>query len=138
MFAKHCAFIAPILVWLLFVCAMPLWLYAAAFIYPGTAFALLRSYAEHRADDAVGKRTAIVEGSWILGPLFLFNNLHQAHHTKMSMPWYRLPGWYARNREALVAHSGGLVYRGYFEVARRFLLRPHDQLVHPGESGRAP
>ena len=32
---------------------------------------------------------AIVEGSWILGPLFLFNNLHALHHEDPAMPWYQ-------------------------------------------------
>ena len=34
-------------------------------------------------------RTAIVEGSWFFGPLFLFNNLHSLHHAEPLMPWYR-------------------------------------------------
>ena len=27
--------------------------------------------------------------SWLLGPLFLFNNLHVVHHMRASLPWYR-------------------------------------------------
>ena len=61
---------------------MPFWLYFWAFVYAGTSLALIRSYAEHRAEDEVERRTAIVEDSWLLGPLFLFNNLHVVHHMR--------------------------------------------------------
>ncbi len=138
MIAKHVLAIIPVLAWVLLVCKMPLWLYLLAFVYTGTALARVRAYAEHRAEDSVGRRTAIVEGSWILGPLFLFNNLHQAHHVRATIPWYELPGWYKEHRDALIERSGGLVYRSYFDVARRYLFRAHDRLMHPGEGGRAP
>jgi fatty acid desaturase len=138
MLLRHCVAIAPLVVWIVAVCGMPFWVYALAFIYPGTALSRIRSFAEHRAEETVGRRTAIVERSFILGPLFLFNNLHQAHHVRATMPWYRLPGWYRAHREALVARSGGLVYDSYFDVARRYLFHPHDRLVHPGDGGRAP
>jgi hypothetical protein len=36
----------------------------------------------------------------------------------------------------LLADNGGLVYRGYGEIARRFLFRRHHSAVHP--TGRAP
>jgi fatty acid desaturase len=117
--------------WLGIVCDMNLWFYLAALVYPGTSLLLLRSFAEHRAASRVRERTAIVENSWIFGPLFLFNNLHAAHHERPSLPWYALPGWYRANRERLLAGNGGLVYDGYGEIARRFLLAPHDTAAHP-------
>jgi hypothetical protein len=36
----------------------------------------------------------------------------------------------------LIAENGGLVYRSYFDVARRFLFRAHDAVPHP--TGRVP
>ena len=38
---------------------------------------------------------------------------------------------------ARIERNGGLVYRGYFDVARRYLLKPHDGPVHPGWDRRA-
>ena len=35
-----------------------------------------------------------------------------------------------------MAENGGLVYDGYLDVARRFLISAHDDPVHP--FGRAP
>ena len=136
--ARHALQAAAVLAWVVGVCGMPLWLYFWAFIYVGTALALIRSFAEHRAEAEVERRTAIVEGSYLLGPLFLFNNLHAAHHLRSGMPWYDIPRWYKLNREALIARNGGLVYRSYFEVARRYLFTPHDAALHPsGQAGEA-
>lgn len=118
--------------WLFGVCGVNPFLYAAA-VYAGTSLLLLRSFAEHRAHQDVFERTAIVENSWVFGPLFLFNNLHAAHHERPCMPWYELPRWYRENRERLLRDNGGLVYDGYFAVARHFLLTPHDQLLHPDD-----
>jgi fatty acid desaturase len=113
---------------------MPFWLYFWAFVYAGTALALVRSFAEHRAEHAVERRTAIVERSWLLGPLFLFNNLHVVHHMRASLPWYELPRWYRLNRAAVLERNGNLVYRSYFDVARRYLFKPHDRALHPRDA----
>ena len=67
--------------------------------------------------------------------IFLFNNLHAAHHLRGGLPWYRIPTFYRLNRAALIEHNGGLVYNSYLEVARRYLLKPHDSPLHP-EWGR--
>ncbi|HTR12149.1 MAG TPA: fatty acid desaturase [Roseiarcus sp.] len=123
---------APVMIWVMGVCGMPLWLYVAAFVYPGMSLAMVRSFAEHRAAPEAERRTAIVEDARLLGPLFLFNNLHVAHHVRGRIPWYLLPKFYRLNRAALIARNGGLVYRSYLDVARRYLLSPHDAPVHPG------
>ncbi len=134
--AGHLLHVAILLAWLVLVAKMNLLFYLAAIVYPGTAILLVRSYAEHRAEHDVIHRTAIVEGSWLLGPLFLFNNLHAAHHAVPTLPWYRIPAWYRDHRQHLVGANGGLVYRGYLDVVRRYLLKPHDTPSHP--HGRAP
>lgn len=133
---RHLIQVALVLGWVVGVCHMPLALYFWTFCYAGTALALIRSYAEHRAEAQVERRTAIVENSWLLGPLFLFNNLHVVHHLRPTLPWWRIPRWYRLNREAVVARNGGLVYRSYFDVARRYLFTPHHVPVHPADSTR--
>ena len=105
-------------------------------IVPGIAILLIRSFGEHRAKPGARERTAIVEGSWILGPLFLYNNLHLVHHDEPTMPWYEYNKRYRARRDEFLRDNGGLVYRTYFDVARRFLLRPHDTPTHP--MGRIP
>ncbi len=53
-----------------------------------------------------------------------------------AIPWYDIPARYRQERERLLAENGGLIYGSYFEVARRYLFRRHDVLLHPTE--RAP
>ena len=133
---EHLLWCVPIIAWLALVCHMPLWIYVLAMVIPGNGILLIRSFAEHRARPGVSERTALVERSWILGPLFLFNNLHAMHHEDPAMPWYEYNARYRLTRDRLVQANGGLVYSSYFDVARRFLFRAHDVLEHP--MGRVP
>jgi fatty acid desaturase len=128
---RHVLEVCIVMIWVVGVCRMPLLSYLFCFAFAGTSLAMVRSFAEHRAESIVERRTAIVEKSWILGPLFLFNNLHVAHHMRHTMPWYALPRWYRINREALIERNGGLVYDTYRDIFWRYLFRPHDQSLHP-------
>ena len=131
LWVEHLLWCIPVVVWVKVVCGIPLWIYLLTMAVPGTSLTLIRSFAEHRARDSVRARIAIVEGSWILGPIFLFNNLHSLHHEAPWVPWYQYPERYQRIRGRLIVENGGLVYHTYFDVARRFLLRPHDSPLHP-------
>ncbi len=129
----HLPGLALTLLWIKAVCGMSLVTYVFAIAIPGTSLMLIRSFAEHLAESEVARRTAIVENSWFFGVLFLFNNLHAAHHQQPTLAWYRLPGWYKAHRAALIAANGGLLYRGYAGLFRRFFLRPYEQPLHPRE-----
>ena len=133
---EHLLWCVPVIAWIKFVCGMPLSIYFLAIVVPANGVQLIRSFAEHRARPQASERIAIVEDSWVLGPLFLFNNLHSLHHESPLIPWYEYPARYRVIRERLIAENGGLVYRSYFEVARRYLFRAHDVLLHP--SGGVP
>jgi fatty acid desaturase len=128
---EHLLWCIPVVAWVTVVCGMPLWLYLLTMAVPGTSLTLIRSFAEHRARLPVRARIALVEGSWILGPLYLFNNLHALHHEAPGVPWYEYPARYRLDRERLIAENDGLVYRTYFDVARRYLFRAHDTPLHP-------
>jgi fatty acid desaturase len=133
---EHVLWCVPVVLWVSLVCGIPFWLYLVAMILPSNGILLIRSFAEHRALAEPKRRTAIVEGSWVLGPLFLFNNLHALHHEAPAIPWYQYHRRYRSERERLIAQNGGLVYSTYFDVARRFMFRAHDALEHPTD--RAP
>ena len=60
---RHAIEAMVVLAWVIGVCRMPFWTYFICFAYAGTALALVRSFAEHRAELAVEWRTAIVERS---------------------------------------------------------------------------
>jgi fatty acid desaturase len=133
---EHLLWCVPAILWLTLVCRMPLWIYIVAMIIPANGVVLIRSFAEHRARPESRHRTALVERAWLLGPLFLFNNLHALHHESPAIPWYQYNARYRVERDRLIAKNGGLVYATYFDVARRFLFRPHDVIEHP--TGRVP
>ena len=133
---EHLLWCIPVILWVTAVCRMPLWVYVVAMVLPANGVLLIRSFAEHRARPESRHRTALVERSWVLGPLFLFNNLHALHHESPTIPWYEYNARYRAERERLIAKNGELVYSTYFDVARRFLFRRHDVLVHP--MGRVP
>jgi len=132
----HLVLCVPVVYWVTAVCDIPLWFYIVSMAIPGNALLLVRSFAEHRARAATPERTATVENSWVLGPLFLFNNLHALHHAEPLLPWYRYNKRYRVTRTQLLEQNAGLVYSTYFDVARRFLFTMHDQPQHP--LGRAP
>lgn len=110
---------------------MPLWQYYLLIAYPGISLALIRSYCEHQAVPDIGERTIIVEASAFWNLLFLYNNLHVAHHTKPALAWYKLPGFFREQREALIAKNHGYAMNGYAEIFRRFFFTPKEPVPHP-------
>ena len=127
----HLPLAALVLLWVVGVCGIPVMAYLALFVLPGVSLTLVRSFAEHKAAHTPLERTAIVEAAPPLSLLFLNNNLHYAHHKRPDLPWHALPAYYRTHRAELLDENGGLRYRGYGEILRRFLLRPVDTPVHP-------
>ncbi len=127
----HVPAVALVLAWVIAVCGIPLFAYLLLFVLPGTSVTLIRSFAEHKAAYTPYERTAVVEAGPAFSLLFLNNNLHFAHHKRPDLPWHALPGYYRRHRRELLEENGGLRYRGYKEVFRRFFLRPVDTPAHP-------
>ncbi len=113
------------------VCGMPWWQYILLVAYPGFSLGLLRAFIEHRAGPQPGKRVAAVESNHLFGLLFLYNNLHVAHHLRPTIPWYELPRFYRENRAKLLKHNNNFVYSGYWVIARDYLFKPVFIPVHP-------
>jgi fatty acid desaturase len=128
--AHHAAGAVPVLAVVL-ATGMPLWLYALCVAYPGLSLIMIRSYIEHRADADPKRRSALVEAGPFFSLLFLNNNLHRVHHERPATPWYALPGLYRAERDRYLAETGGYLIHGYGEVARRWLLRGREPVVHP-------
>lgn len=128
--APHLVGVALLLAWLS-VCRIGIGFYAVAMVYPGIALTLVRSFAEHRAAREPGHRVAVVERAGLFALLFLNNNLHAAHHRAPGVAWFRLPAFYRRHRGTILAENGGLLYRGYGEIVRRYWRRSHDVILHP-------
>jgi fatty acid desaturase len=127
----HLPAMALVLFWVLDACGIPLWQYVLLFVLPGASLTLVRSFAEHKAAWTPYERTAVVESGRFFSLLFFNNNLHFAHHKRPDLPWHALPAYYRARRAELLQENGGLLYRGYREILRRFLLRPVDAPAHP-------
>jgi fatty acid desaturase len=113
------------------ICAFPWWQYCLLVAYPGLSLGLLRAFTEHRAAEDSQERTASVESNVVFGLLYLYNNLHVAHHLKPTMAWYDIPSFYRVNRAELLKNNANFVYKGYVELARRYLFVPVFSPVHP-------
>ncbi len=106
--------------------------YVLCVAYPSLSLLLIRSFIEHRAADSVGARTAVIEAGWFMSLLFLNNNLHAVHHRYPGLPWYQLPERWRQDRHDVLAHNEGNHFAGgYLEVARRWLFRRREPVLHP-------
>jgi len=127
----HVLGLAPVLYWIWGVSGIHPLVYLAAVAYPGMSLLMLRTYAEHRAGEAVPTRTAVIEAAIPFRLLFLNNNLHAPHHERPSLAWYRLPAYWRENRKRILEQNGGYAYRGYGEIIRKFFLRRREPVSHP-------
>jgi fatty acid desaturase len=113
------------------VCGMPIWQYLLLVAYPGISLSLVRSFCEHQAAEEIGERTIIVEASPFWSLLFLYNNLHVAHHTRPGLAWYKIPAYYRAESEQLIAKNHGYTMNGYGEIFRCYLFTPKEPVPYP-------
>lgn len=129
--AVHAIGIVIVYFWVSVICGMPFWAYIIGIAYWGNSITMMRSFAEHRAHDAPGCRTIVVESNPVVSLLYLNNNLHMAHHEVPPLPWYQLPAYYRAHRERLITENCAYVMKGYSEIARRWLFKPKEPVAHP-------
>ena len=129
--ALHVPAVALVLFWVVAVCGIPLIEYIALFVYPAISLTLLRSFAEHRAEEDPENRSVVVEASWPLALLFLNNNLHWLHHHEPGLPWYALPQRYREHRAEVLAANGNYRFCGYFEILSHYLFTAKEPVIHP-------
>jgi fatty acid desaturase len=129
--ARFAIGLAAVLAFVRFAGHMPIWKYYLVIVYPGFSLGLLRAFIEHRWGESPEERIAVVESNWVFGLLFLWNNLHIVHHLEPALAWYEIPGRYRRDRDRYLSQNGAYRFRGYGEIAGRWLLRPVFRPVHP-------
>jgi fatty acid desaturase len=122
LWGRHMLGLILIFGWLVWICHISVMFYVACLVYPSISLGLLRSFAEHRADSDVRRRTRAVEAGQFWSLIFLNNNLHIAHHAHPLLPWYQLPHAWSAMRAA-VSQAGLVMTGGYLEVAKRYFLR---------------
>ena len=115
---------------LVMVSPMPFWAYAIA-AYAGFSILKIRTFLEHQAHERASGRTVVIEDRGPLALLFLNNNLHAVHHMHPSVPWYRLPGLWARNRDKYLGRNEHYYYASYRQIFARHLFRAKDPVPHP-------
>ena len=130
--SAHVVAAAALVAFVVIVMGVPWWQYLLGATYLGNSLTLMRSYCEHRWVDGA-TRSAVVRSGWFFSLLYLYNNLHHVHHADPGVPWYRLSAHADATGGYEEAATGAGLYRGYFEVARRFGVRPFDHPVHPAQ-----
>lgn len=130
--ARHVVVVAALMWLIVAVVGVPFWVYLLG-AYGGHSLALVRSYAEHRWVPGDRSRSAMVRSGRAWSLLFLNNNLHDAHHARPTVAWYRLPALAEELNSDTAAAAGAGLYTGYGEVGRRYLVRPFDHPLHPLE-----
>jgi fatty acid desaturase len=129
---RHVAGVAVVLA-VVIACGLDVRVYLLGATWFGWSISLMRSFAEHRFVDG-GTHSAVVRAGPVLSLLYLNNNLHLSHHARPGVPWYQLPALHARLDADATAATGAGLYMSYFEVARRFAVRPFAEPVHPGSA----
>jgi fatty acid desaturase len=127
----HAGLVGLLFVYISGVAGMPWWQYVLLIAWPAFGLGWVRSFIEHRYGERPGQRTAITESNPFWGLLFLNNNLHAVHHLYPKMAWFEIPGFWRANRDKVLAHNGHYYFRGYGEIARRWLVKPVFVPVHP-------
>ena len=130
--SAHVAAAAALVAFVVVVMGVPWWQYVLGATYLGNSLTLMRSYCEHRWVEG-DTRSAVVRSGRFFSLLYLYNNLHHVHHADPGVPWYRLSAHADATGGYDEAAAGAGLYRGYFELARRFGVRPFDHPVHPRE-----
>ncbi|WP_150493475.1 fatty acid desaturase [Roseibium aquae] len=134
----HALGLLPVLWFVSQIAGLPIWLYVLSIAYPGMCLLMLRTYAEHRAHVCPEARSIIVESCPVFSFLFLNNNLHVVHHSHPQVPWYRLPGLYQARKTAWKRRNGDYVFKGYGALARQYLFKVKEPVVHPLVGNQTP
>lgn len=103
------------------------------FIITGPMLSLVsvRSFMEHRAEQAPEARSVINEAGLLWRLLFLNLNYHSVHHDLPGIPWYALPQVYRANKKAYFLRNQGFFVKGYGELIRRHLLKAVNVEINP-------
>lgn len=131
MWAIHLALLAGLFYWMQQQGLSPLW-FVVAVSYPALALTKIRSFYEHRAEEAPLARSVNNEAAWPWRLLFLNLNYHSVHHDLPGLPWYGLRKVYLLYRDGYHQRNHGFRVAGYGEWLLRFWRKPVNVNAHPG------
>ena len=103
---------------------LPIWAYIVGVAWGGGALSLLRSFAEHRHRRATarGRRSCAAGGSSRCS--ISTTTCTTPITSSPGSPWFDLPAAHTAVDGDRAAAAGAGLYRGYGEIARRYLVRP--------------
>ncbi|SAL25042.1 fatty acid desaturase [Caballeronia telluris] len=136
--ALHGVLLAVLVDWLDRRCGIGWFAFLFGVGYPALALGAIRSFHEHREAADPAARTVINEAGWFWRLLFLNNNYHLVHHDLPHVPWFALPGIYAKARPAYLKRCNGFMYDGYWAMARRVAFAAVAHPVHVRTSAGIP
>lgn len=129
--SAHLVWFAITCVWAFGIAGVPVWEYVVGSVWFGTSVIQIRSFAEHLWQPESSARTAFVDGFFPFGLLFLFNNMHNTHHARPTVPWYQLPRLADHLGSRAAAGAGAGYYKGYRDVIKLYGVKPFCVPVHP-------
>lgn len=127
---QHLIGVAMVMGWLWATGGMPVWAYVLA-AYLGFGLLKVRTFLEHRAHDLARARSVVIEDKGFFALLFLNNNYHALHHCQPALAWYKLPRFYAQNRDLILARNDGYSYPSYAHVFKKYFFHAKDPVAHP-------
>ncbi|PHQ71883.1 MAG: fatty acid desaturase [Sneathiella sp.] len=99
--------------------------------YLGMSILMIRTFLEHQAHKTMRGRSVIIEDKGVLSMLFLNNNLHAVHHAYPALAWYRLPGFFKRNRERFLEMNTGYYFKNYGDIIRKYAFSAKEPVIYP-------
>lgn len=130
MWLVHFILLVPVTGWL-HTHDFPLAWYLFGVTGPMLAVTSVRSFLEHRAEEAPEARSVINEAGLFWRLLFLNLNYHSVHHDLPRVPWYGLPVVYRAGKAAWLRRNQGFFVKGYGELMRQHLIRPVQVEINP-------
>lgn len=104
--------------------------------YPALILGMFRSFYEHRPTALPAHRIAINDAAWPWRLLYLNNNFHSVHHDYPSLPWYKIPAVFKKDRQGYLMRNGNFMVPGYLYLLWHFGFKPVDSPLHPGFDGQ--
>ena len=131
MWLVHLTLLGALFYWMMQHAFSPLW-FVLAVSYPALMLTKVRSFYEHRAEEAPLARSVNNEAALFWRLLFLNLNYHSVHHDLPGLPWYGLRKVYLLYRDGYHQRNHGFRVAGYGEWLTRYWRQSVAVNAHPG------
>ena len=130
MWLIHLTLLSALFYWMAQQAFSPLW-FVLTVSYPALMLTKVRSFYEHRAEEAPLARSVNNEAALFWRLLFLNLNYHSVHHDLPGLPWYGLRKVYLLYRDGYHQRNHGFRVAGYGEWLMRYWRKSVAVNAHP-------